>query len=101
MSKPHWRDCLASEVPGASCQFPQCDCSLHSTQEKKKAFKMPTTDELLAANAQFGPLDHNLLALGRIVEWWDGLPQKLRQSIEGSGGEPGCIAHARRLVTRP
>lgn len=24
--KPHWRDCLASEVPGASCQFPKCDC---------------------------------------------------------------------------
>jgi hypothetical protein len=24
--KPHWRDCLATEVPGASCQFPRCDC---------------------------------------------------------------------------
>jgi hypothetical protein len=25
-AKPHWRDCLASEVAGASCQFPRCDC---------------------------------------------------------------------------
>lgn len=24
--KPHPRDCLASEVPGASCQWPDCDC---------------------------------------------------------------------------
>lgn len=23
--KPHWRDCLATEVHG-SCQFPKCDC---------------------------------------------------------------------------
>jgi hypothetical protein len=24
--KPYWRDCLAIEVPGASCQFPNCGC---------------------------------------------------------------------------
>ena len=24
--KPHWRACLASEVTGASCQLPECDC---------------------------------------------------------------------------
>jgi hypothetical protein len=34
-------------------------------------------------------------ALERIIEWWDGLPPRLRQDIEGSGNEPGCIAHAR------
>jgi hypothetical protein len=24
--KPHWRDCAAKEIPGGSCQFPQCGC---------------------------------------------------------------------------
>lgn len=24
--KPDWKACLASEVPGGSCQFPRCDC---------------------------------------------------------------------------
>lgn len=23
---PGWRNCLANEVAGASCQFPKCDC---------------------------------------------------------------------------
>ena len=36
-------------------------------------------------------------ALVEIVRWWDGLPPSLRQDIEGSGEEPGCIARARRL----
>lgn len=33
-----------------------------------------------------------------VVEWWDGLPPGLRQDIEGSGAEPGCIARARRFT---
>ena len=37
------------------------------------------------------------VALLRVVEWWDGLPPRLRQDIEGSGAQPGCIAAARRL----
>lgn len=36
--------------------------------------------------------------LHRVVEWWDGLPPNLRQDIEGSGAEPGCIAAARRAL---
>lgn len=36
-------------------------------------------------------------ALRNVVEWWDNLPPRLRQDIEGSGAEPGCIAAARRL----
>lgn len=28
----------------------------------------------------------------------DGLPPRLRQDIEGSGAQPGCIAVARRLI---
>lgn len=23
---PDWQDCMASELPGGSCQFPKCDC---------------------------------------------------------------------------
>lgn len=39
------------------------------------------------------------IALRNVVDWWDGLPPTLRQDIEGSGFEPGCIAAARRLST--
>ena len=38
------------------------------------------------------------IALKNVVEWWDGLPPRLRQDIEGSGAQPGCIAVARRLI---
>lgn len=24
--KPYGRDCLAADIPGATCQFPKCDC---------------------------------------------------------------------------
>lgn len=40
-------------------------------------------------------------ALRNVVEWWEGLPPTLRQDIEGSGFEPGCIAAARRLSQQP
>lgn len=33
-----------------------------------------------------------------ILDWWDDLPAKLRQDIEGSGNEPGCIGRARRFL---
>jgi hypothetical protein len=39
----------------------------------------------------------DMTCLSEIVAWWDGLPPRLRQDIEGSGAEPGCIAKARRL----
>lgn len=39
------------------------------------------------------------IALKNVVDWWDGLPPCLRQDIEGSGAQPGCIAAARRLIT--
>ena len=39
----------------------------------------------------------DLFCLGSIVQWWDGLPPGLRQDIEGSGAQPGCIAKARRI----
>ena len=39
----------------------------------------------------------DMFCLGSIVQWWDGLPATLRQDIEGSGAEPGCIAKARRI----
>ena len=35
--------------------------------------------------------------LETIVAWWDNLPPRLRQDIEGSGAEPGGIAKARAL----
>lgn len=38
-----------------------------------------------------------MFCLASIVEWWDELHPTLRQDIEGSGAEPGCIAKARRL----
>lgn len=38
-----------------------------------------------------------MFCFGSIVMWWDGLPPNLRQDIEGSGAEPGCITKARRL----
>lgn len=38
------------------------------------------------------------VALKNVVDWWDGLPATLRQDIEGSGAQPGCIAAARRLI---
>jgi len=33
--------------------------------------------------------------VNKVLEWWDGLPPKLRQDIEGSGFDPGAIAPAR------
>jgi hypothetical protein len=40
----------------------------------------------------------DMFCLASVVEWWESLPPRLRQDIEGSGAEPGCIAKARRLV---
>lgn len=39
------------------------------------------------------------LILSNILAWWDCLPPNLRQDIEGSGAEPGCIALARRHLS--
>ncbi len=35
-----------------------------------------------------------------VVEWWDNLPSGLRQDIEGSGAEPGCIAACRHAAEK-
>jgi hypothetical protein len=48
---------------------------------------------------QIGARDRHALWL--VLEWWDGLPPSLRQDIEGSGAEPGCIAHARTTLSVP
>lgn len=39
--------------------------------------------------------------LASIINWWEGLPNDLRQDVEGSGAEPGCIVRARRLWYAP
>lgn len=43
-------------------------------------------------------LDDPRVALGAVVDWWEHLPNDLRQDIEGSGRMPGCIARAKRLA---
>ncbi len=35
-----------------------------------------------------------------VLEWWDRLPPTLRQDIEGSGNEPGCIAITRATLSK-
>lgn len=91
-----------------------CDCPSHTTpsscmgpkdgdtcRAKPRRNPAPTQAQLRSAAAQFGPLDEPLVALGEIVSWWQSLPSRLRQDIEGSGAEPGAIAKARRLTTPP
>ncbi len=46
----------------------------------------------------FKARDASEAVLVRVLEWWDGLPPRLRQDIEGSGFEPGCIAAARNHI---
>lgn len=37
-------------------------------------------------------------ALKLVIEWWEAIPARLQQDIEGSGAEPGCVARARRVL---
>jgi len=42
--------------------------------------------------------DSALGVLKQIVDWWNHLPPKLRQDIEGSGNVPGCISRAMTVI---
>lgn len=68
------------------------------TAEDEKVIQMAADHLISFINVSPTPRYEDVFCLATIVQWWDGLPPRLRQDIEGSGAEPGGIAKARRLV---